>query len=46
MPGSSKAIHPSGVEIEFFEDTHKYVSTINGQEISYFSGTGFVGKFF
>lgn len=46
MPGSSKAKHPSGVEIEFFEDSHKYVSTIRGQEISYISGTQFIHKFF
>jgi len=46
MPGSSKAKHPSGVEIEFFEDTHKYLSTIAGKEIEYISGTTFLGKFF
>ena len=46
MPGSSKAKHPSGVEIEFFEDTHKYVSVINGEEINYQSGTTFIHHFF
>ena len=46
MPACSKAIHPSGIEIEFFEDTHKYVSTINGKEITYISGTGFLHQFF
>lgn len=46
MPMSSKALHPSGVEINFFEDTHKYVSTIDGHEITYSSGTQFVHKFF
>ena len=46
MPGSSKAKHPSGVEIEFFEDTHRYVSLIKGQEIVYSSGTQFVHYFF
>lgn len=46
MPGSSKAKHPKGYVIEFFEDSHKYVSTINGQEISYVSGTQFIHKFF
>lgn len=46
MPGSSKAKHPSGVEIEFFEDTHSYVSIINGQEIKYTSGTQFIHQFF
>lgn len=42
MPGSSKAVHPSGCEIEFFEKTHKYVSTIAGKTIVYKSGTGVV----
>ena len=46
MPGSSRAKHPSGATIEFFEDSHKYVSVIDGQEISYASGTQFVHKFF
>ena len=46
MPGSSKAKHPKGYTIEFFEDSHKYISIINGQEISYVSGTQFVHKFF
>lgn len=46
MPGSSKAKHPRGWEIEFFEDSHKYVSTINGQEVKYISGTQFLHKFF
>ena len=46
MPGSSKARHPSGCEIEFFEDTHRYLSLIEGQEIEYISGTSFLHKFF
>lgn len=46
MPGSSKAKHPRGYIINFFEDTHKYVSTIDGHEISYVSGTQFLHKFF
>lgn len=46
MPGSSKAKHPQGYEIEFFEDSHKYVSYINGQEINYISGTQFLHKYF
>ena len=46
MPGSSKAKHPRGWDIEFFEDTHKYVSYINGEEIVYTSGTQFLHKFF
>lgn len=46
MPGSSKAKHPSGVEIEFFEDSHKYISIIDGDEIRYTSGTQFIHKFF
>lgn len=46
MPGSSKAKHPQGWDIEFFEDSHKYVSYINGQEINYISGTQFIHKYF
>lgn len=46
MPGSSKAKHPQGWSIEFFEDTHKYVSYINGEEIIYISGTQFLHSFF
>lgn len=46
MPGSSKAKHPSGCMIEFFEASHKYISMINGQEVSYVSGTTFIHHFF
>ena len=46
MPGSSKAKHPQGWDIEFFEDKHKYVSYINGEEITYISGTQFLHSFF
>lgn len=46
MPGSSKAKHPNGYTIEFFEDSHKYVSIIDDQEITYVSGTQFLHKFF
>ena len=46
MPGTSKAKHPKGITIEFFEDTHKYTSMINGKEISYISGTNFIHRFF
>ncbi len=46
MPGSSKAKHPRGWSIEFFEDTHKYISDIDGQEVTYVSGTQFIHKFF
>ena len=46
MPGSSKAKHPKGWDIEFFEDTHKYVSVIDGKEVPYISGTQFLHKFF
>ena len=46
MPSTSRAKHPSGIEIEFFEDLHKYVSTIRGQEVTYTSGTQFLHKFF
>ena len=46
MPGSCTAKHPRGYEIEFHEDTHKYISVINGEEISYTSGTQFIHQFF
>lgn len=46
MPGTSKAKHPRGVEIEFFEDTHIYRSLINGREIKYTSGTGVIHSCF
>lgn len=46
MPGSSIAKHPQGWSIEFFEDVHKYVSYINGEEINYISSTQFLHKFF
>lgn len=46
MPGSSKAKHPKGYIVEFFEDSHKYISYIDGQEICYISGTQFLHKFF
>ena len=46
MPSCSKARNPRGIEITFTEDNHKYVSIVNGKEISYVSGTGFVSRFF
>ena len=46
MPGSSRAKHPSGITIDFFEKTHKYLSIIDGKEITYVSGTQFIHKFF
>ena len=46
MPSCSKAKNPQGIIIEFFEDTHKYKSIIDGKEINYVSGTTFLGKFF
>ena len=46
MPACSKAVHPSGVEIVFTENDHRYSSVINGKELEYTSGTTFVHKFF
>lgn len=46
MPGTSKAKHPKGYEIEFFEDTHTYKSTINGRDVVYESGTKVVHECF
>ena len=46
MPSCAKAKNPRGVEITFEEDTHKYSSIIDGNEINYISGTTFIGKFF
>ena len=42
MPGCSKARHPSGVEITFTEDDHRYSSLVKGKELVYTSGTTFV----
>lgn len=46
MPSCSTSENPRGVIITFIEETHKYFSTINGQEITYTSGTQFLGKYF
>lgn len=46
MPGTSRAKHPSGVEILFAEDTHKYTSTIDNELVTFTSGTQFIHKFF
>jgi len=46
MPGTSKAKHPKGYEITFEESSHQYSSIINGQEISYTSGTGVIHSCF
>jgi len=46
MPGTSRAKHPSGVEIEFAESTHKYTSFIDNELVTYVSGTQFIHKFF
>ncbi len=46
MPGTSKAVNPAGVEIEFDEATHIYRSLVGGREIIYTSGTTFIHKFF
>ena len=46
MPACSKAVHPSGIEITFTEDNHRYSSVLGGKEITYTSGTTFIHKFF
>lgn len=46
MPHCSTARNPRGVEIVFTEEDHKYTSVINGKQISYMSGTQFLGKYF
>jgi len=46
MPSCSKQKNPKGIEITFIEDSHKYFSIIDGQEIDYTSGTTFVNSFF
>jgi ATP-dependent exoDNAse (exonuclease V) beta subunit len=46
MPATTQAKHPKGYIINFFEDTHKYTSEINGEQIQYVSGTTFLHKFF
>lgn len=45
MPACSTSEHPSGVKITFEENTHRYSSEINGNEIEYVSGTTFVHQF-
>lgn len=46
MPSCSKARNPQGITIEFNEQFHSYKSVIDGKELSYISGTTFLGKFF
>ena len=46
MPGTSKAKNPKGQVIEFFEETHKYLTVLNGKEVPYTSGTAFSHPFF
>lgn len=46
MPACSTAEHPSGITITFEEDTHKYSSIIDDNEITYISGTQFLSRFF
>lgn len=46
MPACSTAEHPSGIKITFEEETHRYSSEINGNEIEYVSGTTFLHRFF
>lgn len=46
MPACSTAVHPSGVEITFTEDNHRYSSIVGGKELTYTSGTTFIHKFF
>lgn len=46
MPSCSTSKNPQGISITFTEADHKYRSVINGREIEYVSGTGFIGKYF
>ena len=47
MPGTSKAKNPKGYAVEFFEDTHKYLTILkDGSEVKYTSGTAFSKPFF
>ena len=46
MTGTSKAKNPKGHAIEFFEETHKYLTVLNGKEVPYTSGTAFSHPFF
>lgn len=46
MPGTSKARNPSGIEVEFNEETHIYKSLIDGKALQYTSGTTFLGQFY
>lgn len=46
MPGTSKAKNPKGFSIEFFEETHKYLTMVGNKEVQYTSGTAFSHPFF
>lgn len=46
MPACSTAKHPSGVSITFTEADHKYKSVIDGKELTYVSGTQFLGSYY
>lgn len=46
MPSCSTAKNPKGQTVTFTESNHSYISIIDGKEIKYTSGTGFIGKFF
>ena len=46
MPSCSVAKNPSGIEIVFNEADHSYISNINGKQLKYISGTGFLSQFY
>lgn len=46
MPSCQKDKNPSGIEILFEEDTHKYSSVIDDKVVEYVSGTTFLSQFF
>ena len=46
MPGESRATNPSGIEVVFTEQDHRYASIINGKELVYTSGTSLIGNYF
>ena len=46
MPSCSTSTNPQGISVTFTEADHKYKSIINGKEIEYVSGTGFLGKYY
>lgn len=46
MPSTMSATNPHNVKIDFYEDSHKYTSIIDGKEVRYTSVSTLAGKYF